>query len=132
MNDEKTRDETISVSSEEKMLGMGMGTLVLNHSIDKLVGKLLTLAETLGLSEKQENSYKDLVRQTVYNYFGDFTNVEDDLTTLVYEITQRISDRQHELYMAQKPEDTKLSAVQHRAPMMERQYNYRVTATPKE
>jgi hypothetical protein len=40
-------------------------------SQDRIIGKILTLVEVMGLQEKQEQSLKDLIRQSVWKVFED-------------------------------------------------------------
>ena len=48
-----------------------------------MIGKLLTLVETLGLQEKQENSFKDIIKQAVWGSVRDNKLVDSELLTLV-------------------------------------------------
>lgn len=41
------------------------GYVINHHETDQLIGKLLTLVETMGLPEKQEKSFKDLAKQSI-------------------------------------------------------------------
>lgn len=49
--------------------GCGDALLVFENTPSNLVGKLLTLAETWGMSEKQEKAVKEMIRQEVYRAF---------------------------------------------------------------
>lgn len=51
--------------------GWGNALLVFEGTSERLVGRLLTIVETLGLGEKQEKAAKSLVRQEVYNSLDD-------------------------------------------------------------
>lgn len=42
------------------------GRVIYSYQIGELEGKLLTLIESLGLSEKQEKAVKDVFRDTYY------------------------------------------------------------------
>lgn len=51
--------------------------------MDNMIGKLLTLAETLGLMDTQEKAYKDMVKNVVYEFCGNVRWVNSDITTKI-------------------------------------------------
>lgn len=76
-------------SVDERTTGYGPGYLIDSNSPDFLVGRLLTLIETLGLSEKQERATKDMLRSEVYGILnqpntvwvnGNLRNIIKDFT----------------------------------------------------
>ena len=50
------------------------GNMVSYHQTNRLIGKVLTLIETLGLSEKQEQSIKDILKQTIRQGISEHDN----------------------------------------------------------
>lgn len=70
-------------SSDERTVGYGSAYIVKSDHPDYLVGRLLTIVETLGLPDKQEKSFKDLVRFEVYNSLNLGTWVPGQLHNLI-------------------------------------------------
>jgi len=58
-------------SSDERSVGYGQGYVISSSVPDFIVGRLLTIMEALGLSEKQEKSLKDLIKNEVYSNLGE-------------------------------------------------------------
>jgi len=73
--------------------GWGNALVIFEDTPSTLVGKLLTLAETWGMSEKQEKAVKEMIRQEVYRAFdtawiiGDQTHYE--IRKMAHEFGQR-------------------------------------------
>ena len=74
---------TVEIKSSDSKVGMGNGYVIPEHQVSSLIGKLLTLVETLGLQEKQENSFKDIVKQAIWGSVRDNKPVDSELLTLV-------------------------------------------------
>jgi len=55
--------------AEETVSSYGNGFVMFDESPERLVGMILEIIETLGLSEKQENSIKHLIRREIYYEF---------------------------------------------------------------
>lgn len=76
-----------------KYYGWGNALLVYEDIPSTLVGKLLTLAESWGLPEKQEKSVKEMIRQEVYRAFDTAWILGDDshyeMRKKAYEFGQR-------------------------------------------
>ena len=73
----------VEIKSRDSQVGIGNGYVIPEHQISNLIGKLLTLVETLGLQEKQENSFKDIIKQAVWSNVRDNKPVDSELLTLV-------------------------------------------------
>lgn len=72
-------------ASEEQFHGEGWGNalLVQEGYSGNLVGKILTIIESLGLPEKQEQAFKDVVRNEIYDSFDNVWIIgEEDHTIL--------------------------------------------------
>lgn len=57
----------IKIKSRDDNVSSGLGYLLYQHNINNMLGKVLTLVETLGLKESQEKSMKELVKQEIWN-----------------------------------------------------------------
>lgn len=65
---------TTKVVTEEHS-HLDLNGYVINYvEVDRLVGKVLTLIETLGLPDKQESSFKDVIKQTIRKNIGSHSN----------------------------------------------------------
>ena len=68
------------------------GNLIPSHTTDYLVGRLLTLVESLGLRESQESAVKSLVKQEVYNalisYESGSVHISPELNGTIREFIQ--------------------------------------------
>ena len=54
-------------------------SFVRNWNIGSLEGKLLTLIETIGLTEKQENAVKSLARTEIWSWRNELSSVPKDV-----------------------------------------------------
>lgn len=81
----KVMEKTIK-SSDERSIGYGSAYVISSSKPDRLVGRVLTIIEALGLSEKQENSLKDLLRQEIYNVLELETWIPGSLNTIIREL----------------------------------------------
>lgn len=54
--------------------GYGPGFVIQEDIPNKIVGRLCTLIDALGLKDTQEKSLKDLIRQEIYHQFGGADN----------------------------------------------------------
>ena len=52
------------------LTGWGHGYVVSANTPNVIIGNVLTLVEILGLSEKQEQPFKDLIRQKIWDQFN--------------------------------------------------------------
>ena len=50
------------------------GYVINNHEVDQLIGKVLTLIEMLGLEKEQEQSTKDMVKQSIREQLNNHPN----------------------------------------------------------
>jgi len=73
----------VEISSKDSQVAVGHGYVLPEHQINTLIGKLLTLTETLGLQEKQEKSFKDIIKQAVWSNVRDMKHIDSELLTLV-------------------------------------------------
>ena len=73
-------------SSDERSIGCGSAYVISSNRPDRLVGRVLTIIEALGLPEKQENSLKDILRQEIYNELGLETWISGSLHTIIKEL----------------------------------------------
>ena len=89
----------ITVKSSENQLGMGPGYVVTESKVNHLIGRLLTLAEALGLSEKQEKSYKDLVSQEVWKELEGASHIDGSLLTSVHNLMWDIQEEEKKRQM---------------------------------
>jgi hypothetical protein len=62
------------------------GHALYDYEINSLIGRLLTLVESLGLRESQESAFKDLVRQEAFKLFQ-CQGVRGDLLNKAIEAT---------------------------------------------
>lgn len=87
----------VTIKSADSQVGIGNGYVMPEHQISNLIGKLLTLVETLGLQDKQENSFKDIMKQAVWSNVRDMKPIDSNLLTLVnnfvYEIDREKLNR---------------------------------------
>lgn len=74
-------------STDERTVGYGPGYVIDSNSPDFLVGRLLTIIETLGLSEKQEKATKDLIRSEVYGQLNLATWINGNLRNVIKDFT---------------------------------------------
>ena len=74
---------TVEIKSKDAQMGIGCGYVLPENQISNLVGKLLTLVETLGLQEKQEKSFKSIIKQAVWDNVTDGKRIDGNLLTLV-------------------------------------------------
>lgn len=85
------------------MLGLESGYVVSGHTVDHLVGRLLTLIETLGLRDSQEKAIKDLARQEIWKPFNDqfaSTFIDGSLHTVINKAVYDLQHGQHPMNMA--------------------------------
>ena len=70
------------------------GYIIDEHEIDGLVGKILTLIETLGLEQEQKESFKDLAKQLIRSSIGKHPNsfVTRNLIDLVYKFNKKLHE----------------------------------------
>ena len=80
-------------SSDEREVGYGPGYVIDSNSPDFLVGRLLTIVETLGLSEKQEKATKDLIRSEVYGQLNVATWINGNLRNVIKDFTEWYEDQ---------------------------------------
>lgn len=73
-------------SSDERNIGYGSAYVISSSRPDRLVGRVLTIIEALGLPDKQENSLKDILRQEIYNELGLETWISGELHTIIKEL----------------------------------------------
>jgi hypothetical protein len=74
--------------------------LVDAHMVDRLIGRVLTLIETLGLRDAQEKAIKDLVKQEVWNNIhspnlspnAGGNGVDRDLVEVIYGMHEKLRD----------------------------------------
>lgn len=77
--------EKIIKSSDDMGVGYGSAYVIYSGIPDRLVGKILTIIEALGLQEKQENSLKDILRQEIYRTLDLDTWIPPQLHNVVKE-----------------------------------------------
>ncbi|MCK4500887.1 hypothetical protein KAU11_10330 [Candidatus Babeliales bacterium] len=73
-------------SSDERKIGYGSAYVIGGESPDHLVGRLLTIIDAIGLSEKQEKSLKDLIRFEVYNSLNLATWIPSSLHNVIVDM----------------------------------------------
>lgn len=68
--------------------------LVNGYTVDHLVGRVLTLIETLGLKDSQEKAVKDLVRQEIWQPFNnDFAQyVSGDFAAVIRDTLYQVKN----------------------------------------
>lgn len=79
-------------SSDNRAVGYGSAYAIKSDHPDYLVGRLLTIIETLGLPDRQEKSFKDLVRFEVYNSLNLTTWMPPNLHNLVVDYYEWYQD----------------------------------------
>lgn len=98
--------------------------LVDAHMVDRLIGRVLTLIETLGLKDVQEKAIKDLVKQEVWNNIqapnlspnGGGNGVDRELVEVIYGMTQKMHEHWREK-----------GGVTQSAPPLPAEYKYSLT-----
>jgi hypothetical protein len=81
-------------SNTEEVLSLEGGYITDNHSVDIMIGNVLTIIETLGLSEKQEKSAKDLTKQAIRRGLDVHQNCF--ISSEVYNLICRFNQELHE------------------------------------
>ena len=81
-------------------LSWGFGYAVSSDTPNRIIGNVLTLVEVLGLTEKQERPFKDLITQRVWDAFNDGISLSDETHT---ELRERYYKEQDEARMANRP-----------------------------
>ena len=82
---------TVTIKSKDTQMSIGNGYVMPEHQISNLIGKLLTLVETLGLQEKQEKSFKEIVKQAVWGNVRDMKPIDSSLLTLINNFAHELS-----------------------------------------
>ena len=75
-------------STDERNVGYGPAYVVKGDAPDYLVGRLLTIIETVGLPEKQEKSIKDLIRSEVYGQLELSTWIDGGLHNIIKDFNE--------------------------------------------
>jgi hypothetical protein len=85
---------TVKTSDLGNMPSPGGGYVMSGSDVDHLVGRVLTLIETLGLNESQEKAIKDLARQELWAPFNSNVRVyvDDDLLSMIEELYRKMRD----------------------------------------
>jgi len=73
----------VLIKSKDAQLGMGSGYVITNDQVNNLIGRLLTLIETLGLKDKQEKSFKDILKQEIWSTVNNMKLIDSNLLTLI-------------------------------------------------
>jgi hypothetical protein len=75
----KVRSDSVQVPPSEG------GYVTGGETIDNLVGRMLTLVESLGLKDTQEKAVKDLVRQEIWRPFNSqfIVHISGELHTVI-------------------------------------------------
>lgn len=92
MSKQKTNIENSAPVNEISFSG---GYFYFPSQIDNIIGKLLTLAETLGLKDTQEKAYKDMVRNVVYEFCGNTKWVNSDIVNKIMEYSDKCGNTPH-------------------------------------
>ena len=69
------------MSQDKQMLSYGTGIVVSQDSLGNIMGRTLTIIESLGLEVKQEKAIKDLVRDAIYKDDHYYVYIDGDLHT---------------------------------------------------
>lgn len=80
----------------------GHGYAVSSDTPNRIIGNVLTLVEVLGLTEKQERPFKDLITQRVWDAFNDGIPLSDETHTELRELYYKEQD---EARIANRPPD---------------------------
>lgn len=80
--------EKIFKSSDERMYSKGNGYVIGGDNPDYLVGRLLTIIESIGLQDGQEKAVKSLIRSEVYGQLETTVHIDGSLRTLIHEFTE--------------------------------------------
>lgn len=60
-----------NVGSATQSMGWGYGYVTSSETPDRLFGRIFNVVEALGLSNKQEESLRQLIRSEIWNVFED-------------------------------------------------------------
>ncbi len=63
--------EKVTEGSVRETFSYGFAFVMPQHSVETIIGRVLTLVDTLGLNEKQDNAIKGLIKQAVRSAFED-------------------------------------------------------------
>lgn len=77
-------------TKEDRNLRAG-GHIVSYYTLDNVIGRALTLIETIGLDEKQEQSVKDLLKQIIRQgvNFHHNTHLSEELYSLIAKFNEQ-------------------------------------------
>jgi len=111
-------------SSSGGSIGYGYGYVLGEYMRDNIVGRLLTLIESLGLKDSQEKAVKDIIRKEVNDWFygGSTIGISSSLYTAIQDIVAKIQKNDAEKYSGS------LSVVNTNA----HGYEFEIIATEKE
>jgi len=83
-------------------LSWGHGYAVSGDAPNRIIGNVLTLVEVLGLTEKQERPFKDLITQRVWDAFNDGIPLSSETHT---ELREKYYKEQDEARTENRPPD---------------------------
>lgn len=67
----------------KETIGYGMGEVIDNNFLKGITGRVLTIAESLGLPDKQEEAVKGLLRQAIFKDEDRTVYIDDELHTAI-------------------------------------------------
>lgn len=73
----------ITQSSDNNQLGVGIGHIVADHTIEKIIGEVLESIEILGLPGKQEQALKHTIKKKIWGNMLDSHTTDSELTTTI-------------------------------------------------
>ncbi len=72
-------------STQSSGVSWGSGYVVGGHTPNRIIGNVLTLVEILGLTQKQEEPFKDLIRQRIWDAFNEGVPLSEETHTKIRE-----------------------------------------------
>ena len=77
-------------NKESVEVSWGYGYVVGENAPNVIIGNVLTLVEILGLSEKQEQPFKDLIRQRIWDCFNEGVHISPERHTEIRELHEQM------------------------------------------
>lgn len=64
----------------------GCGYVIWEDAIGLIVGRVLTIIESIGLSNKQEEAVKSLIKQAIYEDCKDYVYIDETLHSAIHKV----------------------------------------------
>lgn len=83
----------MKITSKSSELKIGVGSCYLKNSetVEFLIGRVLTIIDTLGLKDKQDKSVKDLIKQEIRSYFREEDWINQELASVIVDMKWKLN-----------------------------------------